>query len=418
MPESLKPRQSAVRILDRVLNKGLTVDMAIEIENDYPTYSDSDRHFITLLILTTLRRLGQIDGALARVLKRPLPRKQQTVQHILRLSVAQSLFLKTPAYAVVNTAVGLTRKFHFDGLTGLVNAVLRHLNRLADPLEDLTNPAVNLPDWLYTSWKTAYGTEQADRIAHEILSPPALHISVRDNPHLWAERWQGTVLPTGSVRISATSPEALDGFSEGCCWVQNASASVPAQLFTNIQGKKVADLCAAPGGKTAQLICRGAIVSAFDVSEKRLMRLKENMRRLGLDAHVRTQTADILSLPNEAVFDAVLLDAPCSATGTIARHPEIKYHRTESDITRLADIQKKLLDKAVRLTKSGGEIVFATCSLQPQEGDAVVHSVLDRADIIPPTDARWKPFLTPAGSLRFFPSDDFDGFYACLLRKK
>jgi len=418
MRENLKPRQSAVRILSRILENGYTIDGAIALENDYADYTDSDRHFVRLLVLTTLRRLGQIDGVLAKVLKRPLPRKQKTVQMILRLAVAQGLFLKTPGYAFVDTAVSLTRKFHFDGLAGLVNAVLRNIIRLKEPLEGLENAKINLPDWLYQSWVQAYGEAATDRIAEVILEQPKLDITVPNNPEKWAKQWQGSVLSTGSVRVDATSPEQLEGFFESGCWVQNAAASVPAQLFSDIAGKTVADLCAAPGGKTAQLACREARVVAYDISEKRLKRLKENMDRLGLSNQVQIIVADILNLQSDACYDAVLLDAPCSATGTIARHPELKYQRTAEDVKRLSQLQKELLKKAVDITRPGGEIVFATCSLQPQEGDEVVQSVLDTVEVIRPTDERWQPYIMPFGSLRFLPSDGFDGFYACLMRKK
>ena len=418
MRENLRPRQSAVRILSRILEEGYTIDGAIGLENDYMDYADSDRHFIRLLVLTTLRRLGQIDSVLAKVLKRPLPRKQKTVQMILRLAVAQGLFLKTPGYAFVDTAVSLARKFHFDGLAGLVNAVLRNIIRLKKPLEGLENPKVNLPDWLYLSWKKAYGEDVTNQIAEVIMEQPKLDITAPENPEKWARLWQGGILSTGSIRVEVTAPDQLEDFFNSRCWVQNAAASVPAQLFTNIQDKMVADLCAAPGGKTAQLACRGAQVSAFDISEKRLKRLKENMDRLGLSERVHIVATDVLNLIGKEVYDAVLLDAPCSATGTVARHPELKYQRTLADVERLSELQKQLLKKAIDLTRSGGEIVFATCSLQPQEGDEVVQSVLDRVEVIRPVEERWQPYMTPFGSLRFLPSEGFDGFYTCLMRKK
>ncbi|MBQ7413602.1 MAG: methyltransferase domain-containing protein [Alphaproteobacteria bacterium] len=418
MAENLKPRQSAVRILIRILAEGLTTDKAIEIEKDYGAYSESDRHFIRLLIMTTLRRLGQIDGVLNKLLNRPLPGKQRTVLMILRLAVAQFLFLKTPDYAVVHTAVSLTRRFHFDGLTGLVNGVLRHLIRLQNPLQGLENPEVNLPNWLYRSWVQTYGETTSKGIAATVLIPPPLDITVLKHPEQSAQKWNGQILSTGSIRVPVSVPTELADFETECCWVQNAAASVPAQLLTKPRGKKIADLCAAPGGKTAQLAGMGAFVTAFDISENRLKRLRENMERLGLSDQVRVIAADALTIPSEQQFDAVLLDAPCSATGTLARHPEIKYHRTAEDVMRLSDLQRQLLNKALDLIPSGGEVVFSTCSLQPEEGPDVVAFVLDRADIVPPTDMRWKPYLTEQGALRFLPTDGFDGFFVCLLRKK
>ena len=416
MAESLKPRQSAVRILARVLNEGKTVAGAILEEKDFADFTDSDKNFVRLLILSTLRRLGQIDGVLAKLLKRPMPKKQQTVRQILRLGIAQGLFLKTPSYAVVNTSVALTKKFHFDGLSAFVNAVLRGLFRLKNPLAGLENPVVNLPDWLKQSWQEAYGPTKTKEMAATVMDEPPLDLSVPHSPEAWAQKWGGNVLPTGSVRVSVSNPEALEGFQKSGCWVQNAAASIPAQLFTDIKGKQVADLCAAPGGKTAQLVHFGADVVAFDVSEKRAQRLRENLDRLGLNAAVRV--VDILDLGEREIFDAVLLDAPCSATGTLERHPEIKYHTEPTDVIRLDEIQKALLFKAIELVKTGGEIVFSTCSLQPEEGDLIIQNALDFVEVIPSRDKRWKDFLTPFGSLRILPQNGFDGFYACLMKKK
>lgn len=418
MPDTLAPRQSAVRILTTVLASDKTLDNAVSADKNYQAFTESDRHFIKLLLLTTLRHLGQIDGVLKKVIQKPIGKKNQTVQNILRLSVAQGLFLNTPDYAFVNTAVALTKKMRFVNLARFVNGVLRNILRLENSLEGLENPALNIPDWLYHSWQKTYGADETNLIATALLNTPPLDITVKKNPEIYAQKWNGNILPTGSVRVSETSPERLADFQDGNCWVQNAAASVPAQLFSDISGKRVADFCAAPGGKTAQLANRGAFVHAFDISEKRLIRLHENMTRLGFEKQVQTTCADILSLNESEPFDAVLLDAPCSATGTIARHPELKYHRTPDDIIRLSTLQKQLLQKAIQLTKSGGEIVFSTCSLQPEEGDEVIQSALDKVDVIPITDARFQAFKTDFGSLRFLPSQGFDGFYACLMKKK
>lgn len=418
MPDTLAPRQSAVRILTTVLVNNKTLDSVILADKNYQTFSESDRHFIKLLLLTTLRHLGQIDGVLKKVIPKPIGKKNQTVQNILRLSVAQGLFLNTPDYAFVNTAVALTKKMRFVNLSRFVNGVLRNILRLENPLEGLENPAVNIPDWLYQSWQKTYGADETNLICQNILNTPPLDITVKKNPEIYAKKWNGNILPTGSIRVLETSPEKLADFQDGQCWVQNAAASVPAQLFSNITGKRVADLCAAPGGKTAQLANRGAFVHAFDISERRLVRLYENMIRLGFEKQVQTTCADILNLSETGLFDAVLLDAPCSATGTIARHPELKYHRMPDDIIRLANLQKQLLQKAIRLTKSGGEIVFSTCSLQLEEGDGVIESALDKVDVLPITDARFQAFKTDFGSLRFLPSQGFDGFYACLMKRK
>jgi 16S rRNA (cytosine967-C5)-methyltransferase len=283
-----------------------------------------------------------------------------------------------------------------------------------DGLEDLS---LNIPVWLLETWKKEYGKTTVEKMIPVLLSQPPLDISVHGNPELWAEKWQGQVLPTGSVRVAVSSPLALNGFQQNCCWVQGASASVPAQLFSDVKGKKVLDMCAAPGGKTAQLVCRGAWVTAVDISENRLKRLTENMKRLGLSDKVSVRISDALALDEKELYDAILLDAPCSATGTISHHPEVMFRQTQQDILRLSELQKQMLLKAIRLVKSGGEIVFSTCSLQPEEGDAIVRSVSDYVQVIRPIQERWQPFLTEFGSLRFLPSQGYDGFYACIMCK-
>ena len=302
-------------------------------------------------------------------------------------------------------------------MSGLVNGVLRHITRLKKPLEFATDSELNIPDWLFSSWEQTYGSNTARQIAESVLDQPPLDISVLKDPETWATRWDGFILSTGSIRVPTTNPADLPGFQENA-WVQNASAAIPANLFTDIQGKRIADLCAAPGGKTLQLAARGAFVTAVDLSENRLKRLMENIHRLHLEKSVQIIASDVLDLPEDKLFDAVLLDAPCSATGTITRHPELKYHRQSADIERLSELQKQLLDKALSLLKPNGELVFSTCSLQPQEGDSVISTVSDRVTVIPPTEDCFKQFLTPFGSLRILPFNGFDGFYICHLKKK
>lgn len=415
--QAIITRRSAVRILGAVVNQGQVLDTAFDKEVRSLNLSDEDKSFIRLLVTTCLRRMGQIDVVLSRLMKKPLPEKQAIVRSVLRLGATQALFLGTPPHAVANTSVEVVRSFHLSGMTGFVNGVLRALMRCQNPLEGV-DVSLNFPDWLYASWQKAYGDEKARSIAESMMEVPPLDITVMENPAEWAEKWKGTVLETGSVRVSGGSPTSLVGFNDGIGWVQNAAASVPAQLFSDVQGKKVADLCAAPGGKTAQLAHFGAKVTACDISEKRLLRVRENMKRLGFSERVETIVGDALSLSEEGVFDAVLLDAPCSATGTLRRHPDLKWIRKSSDIARLADLQVQLLKKALSLVKVGGEVVFATCSLQPEEGDAVVRTVLESrlAEVMSISD-RWISYQTEGGGLRFFSDEGYDGFYACLLRR-
>ncbi len=417
MENAMISRRLAVRLLTAVVDGRQTVDEAVAREKGMADLAPEDRHFVRLLVMTCLRHMGQIDGVLEKLLKKPLPRKQKIVRAILRLGVAQGVFLKTPGHAFVHTSVAVTRAFRLESMTGFVNGVLRALTRLENPLDGLEDEAVNFPKWLVDSWQAEYGAEVTRAMMRAMAEVPPLDITVKSQPEVWAQKWNGVVLPTGSVRVAGGNPMDLEGFADGCGWVQNAAASVPASLFSDVQGKQVADLCAAPGGKTAQLAVGGAKVTAYDISERRLARVRENMERLGFQDRVKTVAADALQIPGENVFDAVLLDAPCSATGTLRRHPELKWIREQADIVRLAELQKQLLGRAVDLVRVGGEVVFATCSLQPEEGDAVIQSVLDRVDVLNVPE-KWVDYRTPLGGIRLRPDNGYDGFYLCHLKKR
>jgi 16S rRNA (cytosine967-C5)-methyltransferase len=289
---------------------------------------------------------------------------------------------------------------------------------------------LDMPDWLMARWQRAYGPETAHAIAAASGQEPALDISVKSDPAHWAQLLGGSVLPTGTVRTIAHGPVPhLPGYNDGVWWVQDAAAALPAQLLGNVFSKSVADLCAAPGGKTAQLAAAGARVTAVDRSGPRLERLKQNLIRLGLTAD--TVTADVTEWQAEP-FDAVLLDAPCSATGTIRRHPDIPWLKRESDITTLAALQRRLLARAVELTIPGGVIVYCTCSLEPDEGIEPVTELLARDSRVRrrPIDAAdvhgLAELVDHNGDLRTLPSQlpdsnpqmgGLDGFYACRLER-
>lgn len=420
MKPEIMTRKAALRILDAVYARHVRLDEAIYAELGKVSLMPADRNFVRLLVMTCLRREGQIRDVLGRVMKKPFGSQLKTGGLILCLGAAQLLFLKTPPHAAINTAVELARAMRLDGLTGFVNGVLRAVARLENPLQGQDEVGLNTPQWLLDSWCAAYGAERAQAVALACLQEPPLDISVKSNPEKWAETLGGAVLETGTVRLKVGAlPTELPGFKEGEWWVQGASASLPAQLFSDVKGLKVADICAAPGGKTAQLAHRGAQVVACDISEKRLRMLQENMRRLGFAEAVQTENKNASDIAGEGVFDAVLLDAPCSATGTLQRHPDIKLHQTPAHVAKLAAGQQELLRQALRLAKSGGEVVFATCSLQPEEGDPVITAVLaDGLAEVLPLPEKWEKHRTPAGGMRLFPDQGYDGFYICLLRKK
>ncbi len=393
---------------------------------------ERDRALTRRLVATVLRRLGTLRHLLGLYLDRGIPKDSPRVETALLLGAAQILWLDVPDHAAVDLSVRLVQPDRRDaGYAGLVNAVLRRVAKnAAQQLRGRDTVALDTPDWLMARWRRAYGPELAHAIAAANGQEPALDITVKSDPAHWANALGGQVLPTGSVRAIVHGPvPRLPGYADGAWWVQDAAAALPAQLLGDVRGKSVADLCAAPGGKTAQLAAAGARVTAVDRSAPRLERLKQNLARLGLDAE--TVAADVTEWQSEP-FDAVLLDAPCSATGTIRRHPDIPWLKRESDIATLAALQRRLLARAVELTRPGGLIVYCTCSLEPDEGVEPVTELLARDSRVRrrplvESDVHGRAeFLDGAGDLRTLPCQlpdsnpqmgGLDGFYACRMER-
>lgn len=412
--EVLQSRKIALDILVQVLYKNQNLDD--EYDRLAKDLSHTDKAFVRMLTTTCLRRLGQIDTVLEKLLEKPLPFKARMVQNILRLAVCQILFMQVPAHAAVSTAVDLTKLSKLDFYTKLVNGVLRNLCRAPQSFT-ATDETLNTPKWLYDSWVKAYGNEKARMIAIANLTQPATYITVKENPKHWATLLGATVNATGSVKLpdNVYIPD-LAGFAQGAWWVQDAAAAMPVMLFDDLKGKKTADFCAAPGGKTACLIKAGALVDAFDISEKRMKRVKENLDRLHYSADLKVMDAN--KAPEDNLYDAILIDAPCSATGTIRRHPDLYFHRSAQDVANLNAAQLKLLKTAHRLLKPAGHAVYCTCSLQPQEGEDIIKQVLNLFDVLPITNPLLKPFVQKSGFIRTFPDQDMDGFFMALLQKK
>ena len=379
-----------------------------------------------------LRRLGTIRKALAQKLDQGMPKRSGMLEWTLIAGTAQILFLDAPDHAAVDIAVRAARTDAASApFAGLVNAVLRGVARdretilsVSDPLDDDT------PLWLATRWRETFGESKAQAIAGSHRCEPTLDLSVKSDPNAWAERLGGIVLPTGSVRLDTHKPVAeLEGYAEGEWWVQDAAAAIPARLIEAPSGARVVDLCAAPGGKSAELAAAGARVTTVDRSAERLKVLARNFERLRL--HSEIVVADALAF-EAPLFDAALVDAPCSATGTIRRHPDVAWTKRASDLGVLIKLQAKLLDKAISLTRPGGVIVYCTCSLEPEEGEAQVASVLRRnpdvrrSAIAPHEIGGLTECLTSAGELRTLPCDlwgddarrsGLDGFFAARLVK-
>ena len=440
----LAARRIAADILDGVLRRKIALDEQLSGKAAHPGLvglADRDRALMRRLAATVLRRLGTLRHLLGGFLDKGFPSDAPRVETILLIGAAQILWLEVPDHAAVDLSVRLAQADRRAArYAGLINAVLRRVTQ--SKTAALANNATrDTPKWLVARWTKRYGAETARAIAQANGHEPALDLTVKYDAESWAERLRGRVLPTGTVRTFAQGAiSLLPGFSEGAWWVQDAAASLPARLLGDVRGKAVADLCAAPGGKTAQLAFAGARVTAVDRSAARLNRLRENLARLALEAEI--VAADVLewqpgsSQPessNAGPFDAVLLDAPCSSTGTIRRHPDIPWLKSEADIVVLTSMQQRLLDRAVDLLKPGATLVYCVCSLEPEEAEDQITALLARDPRVTrmPVAAQevcgHAEFLTADGDLRTLPPQlpdpdprwgGLDGFYAARLTRK
>ncbi len=412
-----------------MLGQRRPLDDALAESPDLAALQPRDRAFVRVLVATTLRRLGQIDGLVDHCLDRPLKAKQDRVRNLLRLGACQLLFLDTPAHAAVDRTVALAQGAALGGYRGLVNAVLRRLTREGEAIRDGQDVArLNTPAWLWESWRGAYGEATARRIAEAHLKDPPLDLTVKADPDAWAERLGAELLPTGGLRLPPGAGEVarLDGYDAGAWWVQDAAAALPARLLGDLAGRSVIDLCAAPGGKTAQLAAAGARVTAVERDAKRLGRLEQNLGRLGLTAD--SVCADAATWRPSEPADAVLLDPPCSATGTLRRHPDIAVLKRAKDLPSLAALQDRLLAAAVEMVRPGGLLVYATCSLQPEEGPERIAALMaagapvERVPVVASEVGVPADSITSEGELRTLPCHlaalgGLDGFYACRLRR-
>ncbi|MCK6452010.1 MAG: RsmB/NOP family class I SAM-dependent RNA methyltransferase [Alphaproteobacteria bacterium] len=424
--QGLAPRAVALDIVAGVLRRGRAMD---DDRPDLLALPPRDRAFARSIAAATLRRAGQIDALIAQCVERPIPARDAVAHDVLRIAVAQLLFVGVPAHAAVATAVALVRAHGKPRLTGLVNAVLRRLAQQGRAMAAVQDAArLDTPDWLWRSWSAAYGEATARAIAAAHQNEPPLDLCVKEDAPGWAKKLGADLLPTGGLRRHGGGAiSELPGFAEGAWWVQDAAASLPAKLLGEVRGRKVIDLCAAPGGKTMQLASAGAAVTAVDISSKRLGRVRENLGRVGLSAALVAADAAAWRPAEPAAL--VLLDAPCTATGTIRRHPDVQRLKKPGDVERLVQAQDRLLASAASMLGAGGMLVYAVCSLQTEEGPERIAALLAREPAlsrVPVTAGEIGGLagaITPDGDLRTLPCHwaqrgGMDGFYAARLRRE
>jgi 16S rRNA (cytosine967-C5)-methyltransferase len=403
--EGVGARRAALQMLDAILRRGQTLDSAAQGSRGL---APPDQALAVAIAGEALRRLPDLDGLIDSATKRPLP-DDSKARNVLRLALAQKVGLHTPDHALVATALPLVD----GGPRRLVHGVLGTLLRRGVPVLD----APHLPEAVEERWQKAWGTAVVDAARRQIAKRPPLDLTFAAQPD--ADAFEGLSLAPRHVRVESGSVADLPGYDSGQWWVQDLAASLPARLIPS-EAKDVLDLCAAPGGKTMQLAAAGHSVTAVDSSKSRLARLRENLARTRLKAEL--VTADALTWEPKRRYDAILLDAPCSATGTFRRHPEVLYRARPQIIRESAETQAKLLARAAQWVKPGGTLVYSVCSLEPEEGEAIVSNFLaaNRDYRIAPAAMPDFVPVSPEGWVRILPDllvdeGGLDGFFTARL---
>jgi len=433
LSNGLPAREAAYKILCDVLLKNTPLDQVIATHPKIIPLEPRDRNLARMIIMTALRHKGQMDDIINRARDNAADIRPENIRILLYIGITQLLFMDIPDHAAVDTTVQLADQERLTRQKGLINAILRRTTREGQKwLSKQDSVQTNIPKYLLSAWIDDYGLTAAADIAKASLAEAAMDITVKNSNNIeqLAEKLSADILPTGSLRLkSAGDVTQLDGFDAGTWWVQDASAALPAKLLGNdLSGQNIVDLCAAPGGKTAQIAAAGANVTAVDRSANRLKRLNENMARLEFTQSVKTVVADGASWRPPSPVDAVLLDAPCSATGTIRRHPDVMHLKSDTDISRLAALQENLLNNMPNILKSGGILIYCTCSLQKKEGEEQIQKFLDKNSDFQTVPVKTeelgglKNIITPEGWVRVLPTNlpdqgGMDGFFAARLKK-
>ena len=415
-------RRVAAELLGAVLDQGRLLDDSMDRSAAFEQLSGSDRGFARLMVSTVLRYLGRIDAGLQPLISRPIIALNPDVRSLLRLGAAQSWVLGTPDYAVVGASVDAAKAWPSTRpAVSLINAVLRRVVSETERFEAQPLKAI-WPDWLWNDISQGLGKTAATQMITAQTQQPRLQLTPRaGDPVALAERLGGRVVGRASIEIDTIPVEDVAGFKAGDWWVQDVAAALPAQLLCAKASERVLDLCAAPGGKTMQLAASGARVTALDRSKPRLKRLRENLKRTGF-SDIDIVAADATAWRPEAQFDRVLLDAPCSALGTLRRHPEGAAIKTAADISRFPDIQGRLLAAAAEMIKPGGVLVYCVCSPRPEEGVEIVTPEIlagrwRRHPIVPSEVPGFETTLTPDGDVLTLPQAGLvhDAFYIARL---
>jgi len=407
---SADSRLIAFNILDAIIGRQQMLEAAFANSEGFKELEARDKGLVRLIVATCLRRHGQLSALLQRMIS---DQTAAPVQLVLKIGLTQLLFLDLSQHAATDTAVELVKKIGFERQSGLVNAVLRRTIREKEVLRTKTTPADNLSKDLRASWQKNWGAEQTAAIAELAAQTPPLDITGTGDVAALALKLEGSPLTQQTIRCSFDGDiRNMPDYDAGNWWVQDAAAALPVHLMGDVRGKNIWDLCAAPGGKTAQLIAKGATVTAVDKEAARIERLRANLKRLNMQAAIKT--ADILDdafgrTAKQQNIDMILLDAPCSATGTIRRRPDILVRAERPELASLQEIQIQMLKNCLSWLKPEGSVLYATCSLEPEEGEEVVSAILQYGlgRTLPFSAAELGPFapaLTPEGWARILPN--------------
>lgn len=429
----LKARICALDLLKQVLVQKQPLDQVMDRHDDFRALEARDRTFARMLVSTVLRYKGVMDVLLNRLQDEPRDIRPEALKLILYLGVAQILYMNVADHAAIDTSNRLAEAENMPKKKAFVNALLRRLQReQQDLIGKIDTVQAAVPEWLLGTWVQDYGLKVAADMTQALLAEAPLDITVKsvDEINYWAGEFGASTLSTGSLRLLENpGVQSMSGFDDGSWWVQDASAALPVKLIPETKEKRIVDLCAAPGGKTAQLAASGARVIALDRSAKRLERLTQNMQRLGFEEAIDVVVSDGAVWQPEELVDVVLLDAPCSATGTIRRHPEVMHLKSLQDVEQLMSLQMRLLDNSAKMLKQGGVLIYCTCSLQKDEGERQIDLFLEnnkdfvRDPVSPKEIGGLSDAITPQGDVRILPyfmaaQGGMDGFFISRLKKQ